>query len=89
MANIDDYEIPRFCFENLILAVDKDLDSRISLQELTEFVKLANIHNFKEDDAEKMFNEITQRRVTIHLKQKNDPLTLEEIIKASTHFIQL
>ena len=37
-------EIPKMCFEKLLIAIDKDMDQRVSFEELLSFIQENGIH---------------------------------------------
>jgi hypothetical protein len=78
-------DIPKTCIESFVKQLDKDLDDRLSLQELTNYVKSLHIADFTEEIAANMFNEITFKRNVIHPSQQNAPLTVDEIMFASIY----
>ena len=73
-------EIPKHCFEKLLTAVDQDMDRKISLEELTEFVQRSQLREFSDDLVKTMFKEVTERRPVVHKTQLNNPISLEELI---------
>ena len=88
MNNEELEEIPKHCFENFILLADKDLDNKVSIVELIQYAARLGIVCMTEDIARKMFDEIVSKRQLIHPEQRNGPLSINEIIFASIHFIQ-
>lgn len=78
-------EIPRTSIEELIKAVDTNMDGRISLKELQEYGKRTKLLTLKE--AREMFYEITERRALVHKEQLNLPITLDELqISCNSYF---
>jgi len=72
-------EIPKDCVKELLLAMDKDLDGKISFDELVNFVKEANIQSFTIDLLETMFKEITSKRSIIKQVDRVSPITFNEL----------
>jgi Ca2+-binding EF-hand superfamily protein len=75
--------IPKQCIEGFVKELDKDLDDKISLQELVEYVKSMHVTDMTEEIAKSMFNEIATKRNVKHPSQQMAPLTVEEIMFAS------
>ena len=82
-----DDELQKYMFENFIKLADKDLDERISLQELILYMASMNTRGYDEPLAINMFQEITAKRNVKVPSQINAPLNIDEIIFASIPFI--
>lgn len=65
--------------------MDKDLDSKLTVEEIKDFAKKTNIF-FDDSVYHNMFNEIVQYRKIITEEDKVKPLTMEEIHKAGIFF---
>lgn len=74
-------EIPIEVIKNLVLAVDLDMDDRVSVDELKTYAKSKYLP-FEESVIEDMFKEATLGRGVVHEKQMYMPLTLEEVASA-------
>lgn len=74
-------EIPIECVKILFAALDLDLDDRVSIEEIANFVKLHQIP-FTDQNIVDMFKEATWGRRIIHDRQKELPLAVEEISAA-------
>lgn len=74
-------EVPQDVIRKLFLTIDQDLDDRISANEIRQYMKKVKL-SLEDDIAEAMVKEITDRRSVVHQKQKEQPLTLDEVIAA-------
>ena len=71
-------DIPVEVVEKLFMAIDVDLDDRVSIDELHGYVKLSGVP-LEEDVVDEMFLEASKNRAIIHEAQKHLGLTFEEI----------
>ena len=71
-------EIPPEVVKKLFQAMDQDLDDRISMQELFNYVQLSGVP-IPEEVVVEMFHEAASQRQIIHEAQRNMGLTIEEI----------
>ena len=74
-------EVPHDIIKKLFLTIDQDLDDRISVQEIKRYMKKVKL-SLEDDIADALFKEITDRRSVVHERQRNLPLTLEEVVAA-------
>lgn len=72
-------EIPKDCVRELLLAMDKDLDGKVSFDELVNFVNTAAIRSFSLELLESMFKEIANRRSIVVEADRYAPLTFNEL----------
>eukprot|EP00347_Sterkiella_histriomuscorum_P011430 403372486 len=74
-------EIPIEVIKNLFTVMDQDMDERISIDELSVYSKKKYLP-FDDDTIVEMFKEASSGRGIVHEKQREAPLTLEEIAAA-------
>eukprot|EP00826_Nyctotherus_ovalis_P027315 TRINITY_DN2133_c0_g2_i4.p1 TRINITY_DN2133_c0_g2~~TRINITY_DN2133_c0_g2_i4.p1 ORF type:complete len:124 (-),score=20.02 TRINITY_DN2133_c0_g2_i4:774-1145(-) len=72
-------EIPKDCVKELLLAMDKDLDGKVSFDELVTFVNTAAIQSFSLHLLESMFKEVASRRSIITEADRYAPITFNEL----------
>ncbi len=77
-------EIPRACVEKLLLAMDKDVDGRISKDELKVFADKSNLLSITPAVVDRMFDEIAKHRPLVHATQLISPITLDELAACCT-----
>ena len=63
----------------LLVEIDKDMDGKISLEELTDFVRKHGLRSITNNIIRAMYNEITGRRVVIKKHLQDKPITFEEL----------
>ena len=71
-------EIPIEVIKNLFCAMDQDIDDRVSLQELRNYIETTGVP-IESSIAEEMFVDASSQRPIIHESQKYAGLTIEEI----------
>ena len=71
-------EIPPEVVKKLFQAMDQDLDDRISLKELLDYVHLSGVP-IPEETVVEIFQEASSQRPLIHEAQRNLGLTIQEI----------
>ena len=71
-------DIPVEVVQKLFMAIDVDLDDRVSLEELHGYVKLSGVP-LEEDVVDEMFLEASKNRQIIHEAQRHVGLTFEEM----------
>ena len=74
----DALEIPIEVIKNLFCAMDQDIDDRVSLQELRNYIETTGVP-IETSIAEEMFVDASSQRPIIHESQKYAGLTIEEI----------
>ena len=74
-------EVPLDVIKTLFLAIDTDLDDRISAGEILRYIHKAKI-TIKDEVAQQLFDECAARRSVIHEKQRDLPLTFDEVVSA-------
>jgi len=81
-------EIPKECIQKLLTAMDKDMDGKISFDEMLDFIKKNSCRAITPEIALKMFKEITKNRNVTFSEQKENPFTLEELISCCIFLIK-
>ena len=71
-------EIPIEVVKDLFCAMDEDIDDRVTTFELKNYIAKTGVP-IEEHLADEMFEDATKNRPVIHLAQKNQGLTIEEI----------
>ena len=71
-------EIPMECIRQLCDAIDEDFDDRISLEEISDYIREKQLP-FDDNIAEEMFMDAIQGRGYINEKQRLEALTHEEV----------
>ncbi len=79
-------EIPKECVEKLLTAIDKDLDGKVGLDELINFVRNIGDSKLTTEMVKDMFKEITDRRKVVFDSQISAPITLSELLLCCTNF---
>lgn len=74
-------EIPIECVRNLCDAMDKDMDDRVSLEEIRDYINLKQLP-FDDDVPEQMFEDAIRGRGFINEQQRLAPLSHDEIAAA-------
>ena len=74
-------EIPIEVIKNLLIAIDQNLDDKVSVEELKAYAQRKYLP-FEDHVYEEMFREATTGRGVVHERQRDMPLTLEEIASA-------
>lgn len=74
-------EVPLDLIRKLFLKLDQDMDDRVSVEEIRNYIRKMKL-TLEDEVADQMFNEIAQRRAVIHERQRNLPLTLDEVVAA-------
>ena len=73
-------EIAKDTIYKLLIAIDKDLDGKISLEEFLSYIKQIDISSINDETGVKMFNEAIENRVGIPKSLKNNPMNLQELM---------
>jgi len=74
-------EIPLEVVRKLFLAMDADMDDKISITELKDYIARFELA-IDESTAEQMYMEAASKRAVTHEHQRTAPLTIEEIFAA-------
>lgn len=74
-------EIPFDVVQRLFLAMDQDLDDKVSMDELKNYIRQHEI-NIEDNIIEDMFRDAASVRRVVNDKQYNNPLEIEEICYA-------
>lgn len=65
----------------LFLTIDQDIDDRISAEEIRNYIRKIKL-TIEDTVADELFHEWADRRVVVHAKQKDLPLTFDEVVAA-------
>lgn len=74
-------EVPLDVIKKLFLSIDEDMDDRISVDELREYIRKTKL-TIELEVADALFHECTDRRSVVHEKQRELPLTIDEVVAA-------
>ena len=74
-------EVPLDVIKKLFLTIDQDIDDRISADEIRNYIKKVKL-TIEDTVADELFHECADRRVVVHAKQKDLPLTFDEVVSA-------
>ena len=81
-------EIPRDCVMKLLTEIDNDMDGKISLKELIDFIERQNNTKLSVEKAKSMFQDISNRRGVTFKSQLSSPITLDELALCCNLFLQ-
>ncbi len=73
-------EIPRPCVEKLLVAIDTDMDGRVSREELHDYARNSGLAFLTPEVIDTMFDEVASHRPVVHQSQLASPLTVDELI---------
>ena len=71
-------EVPQDVIKKLFLAIDQDLDDRITAYEIKKYMKRVRL-SLGDEIADQLIKEITDRRSVIHERQRHLPIAFEEV----------